>query len=316
MSHLQKLLFALLLAGTALLPGKASAQVNCNVTFNPLAFPATMDVLPGAAIDTGSSVDSGCTGITGTTKVLLCYSLNNGTYPLSGTSRQMGSGANRLLFQAYLGSAGGTVWGTSGTGQMRVLLNAATPSTSTPYYGRVMGGQQTAVPAAYSTVMTATVYGRTYTTATAPACPTAALGTFNFNVTGTVISACNATASNLTFPDTSFFAANIDWTSVVSVTCTRTTPYHVRLSGGNAVATDPTQRKMSHISTPANKVTYGLYRDVPRTQPWGSTDGVNTVDATGTAALQSHTVYGRVPPQASQPPGIYRDVIVVEVSFL
>jgi spore coat protein U-like protein len=196
---------------------------------------------------------------------------------------------------------------------MRVILTATVPGVVTPYYGRVAAGQTTAIPAAYSTTMTATITGQTYTTAAAPACPTASIGTRTFTVTGTVISACNATATNLTFPSTSFFTANIDGTSAVNVTCTNTTPYHVRLSGGNDAATDPTQRKMT-LGT--NKITYGLYRDLARTLPWGSTDTVNTLSSTGTASSVNHTVYGRVPPQTSKPPGTYTDTIVVTVSFL
>ena len=312
MNLLRTLLLLTALFCGSLIASQAQAQISCNVTFNTLAFPTTMDVLPGASFDTASTVASSCTGITGTTKVLLCYALNSGTYPVSGTQRQMGSGTNRLLFQAYVDSGRLITWGTSGTGLLSVVLTATAPSATTSYYGRVAASQPAAVPAAYSTTMTVTVSGTAYTGAT-PACPTAALATFTFNATGTVISSCNATATNLVFPSTSFFTANIDGTSTVRVTCTNTTPYHVRLSGGTVAATDPAQRKMS---LGVNQITYGLYRDTARSLGWGSTDNTNTLDATGTASATNHTVYGRIPPQSSVPPGPYTDTVVVTVSFL
>jgi spore coat protein U-like protein len=161
--------------------------------------------------------------------------------------------------------------------------------------------------------MSSPVYGSTFT-GTTPSCAsqTTLLGTFTFSVTATVVSSCTVTATTLNFGTTSFFTANIDGTSTVSVTCTSSTPYHVRLDGGLAAATDPTQRKMT---LGANTVTYGLYRDSARSLPWGNTDGSNTVDATGTASAIGHTVYGRIAPQASQPPGTYTDTVVTVVSF-
>ncbi len=224
----------------------------------------------------------------------------------------MGSGANRLLFQAYVDAGRSINWGTTGTALLKVILTATAPSAPTSYYGRVAAGQPAAVPAAYSTTMTVTVSGTSYTGAT-PTCPTASLATFTFNVTGTVISSCNATTTNMVFPSTSFFTGNIDGTSTVRVTCTNTTPYHVRLSGGNAAATNPALRKMS---LGANQITYGLYRDTPRSLGWGSTDSTDTLDATGTASAITHTVYGRIPPQVPVPPGTYSDTVVVTVSFL
>ena len=313
MPSLRVLLMVLAFATGSLLPGQAHAQVTCSVTPSNLAFPTTMDVLPGAAFDSASSVATSCTGLTGSNRVLLCYALNAGTYPTSGAWRQMGSAANRLLFQAYTDAARSVLWGTTGTGLIRVSLTAAAPAATTPYYGRVSGSQQTAVPAAYSTTMTMTVTGLLYTGTTAPACPTASLGTRTFTVTGTVVSSCNATATNLVFPNTSVIAANVDGSSTVSVTCTNTTPYHVRLNGGLSGATSPSARKMT---LGAAQITYGLYRDIGRSQGWGSTDGVDTSPGTGTASAIGHTVYGRIPPQTTPAPGTYTDTIVVTVSFL
>jgi spore coat protein U-like protein len=106
--------------------------------------------------------------------------------------------------------------------------------------------------------------------------------------------------------------SNVDSTSTVTARCNNTLPYTVSLSGGNAAATDPTQRKMAKA---AETVTYGLYRDAARLQPWGSTAGTDTVTGTGTGVAQNITIYGRVPPQTTGSPGNYSDTIVATVTY-
>ena len=206
------------------------------------------------------------------------------------------------------------MWDTSVGGTISVVLTRLAPSATIPYYGRVNAAQPAVVPAAYSTTISVVLARTAFFTGATPPCTAATITTTRtITSTGTVVSSClTATASNMTFPGTSFFTANIDTTGTVNVTCTNTSPYHVRLDGGNAAATDPTLRKMT---LGANQITYGLYRDAARSLPWGSTDSTNTLDGTGTAASVAHTVYGRIPPQASKPLGTYTDTIVVTISF-
>jgi spore coat protein U-like protein len=86
----------------------------------------------------------------------------------------------------------------------------------------------------------------------------------------------------------------------------------VSLNGGTTGGT-PTNRKMSKG---AERVTYGLYKDNARTQPWGDagTPG-STVAGTGTGAAQPLTVYGRVPPQTTPSAGVYTDTVVVTITY-
>lgn len=304
----RKILYSLaLLAGLSI---PALAQVTCSVSYTNLAF-GPINVLPGTPFDSAGQLNTSCTGITGTTRVLLCFRLNSGTYPYSGVWRQMGLGANRLLFNVYRDAARTLVWNDT-TGIVGVTLTSAAPSSIVPTYGRVPGGQPAVPPGNYSTTLTSQISGVIYT-GTPPACSTLGIiGTRTFAATATVTPSCTVSASNMNFGLTNFFKSNMDGTSSISVTCTSGTPYHVRLDGGTAGATDPTQRKMS--SGP-NQVTYGLYRDFARSQPWGATDGVNTATGTGTATAFGHTVYGRIPPQPSVPPATYMDTIVVTVAF-
>lgn len=52
-----------------------------------------------------------------------------------------------------------------------------------------------------------------------------------------------------------------------------------------------------------------------RTTVWGNTVGTDTVSATASGSAQSHTVYGRVPPQTSPAPASYTDTITVTVTY-
>ena len=69
----------------------------------------------------------------------------------------------------------------------------------------------------------------------------------------------------------------------------------------------------------AETIAYDLYRDPARTLPWGDARGQSpsddTVRGTGTGAIQSLTVYGRVPSQADAPVGHYSDTVVVTLVF-
>ena len=98
----------------------------------------------------------------------------------------------------------------------------------------------------------------------------------------------------------------------MSVVCTRDAAYTVALNGGVSGASDPTQRKMTKAS---EFILYGLYRDGARTLPWGDAQGINTAAGTGSGSTQNHTVYGRVPAQATPSPGTYTDTIVVTVTY-
>ena len=104
----------------------------------------------------------------------------------------------------------------------------------------------------------------------------------------------------------------LDAYSSVTVVCTNAAPYTLALDGGLSAATNPTQRKMTQGG---QTITYGLYQDSGRSQPWGDSTGTNTVAGTGSGLSQSFTVYGRVPAQATPGPGTYTDTVVVTLSY-
>ena len=65
----------------------------------------------------------------------------------------------------------------------------------------------------------------------------------------------------------------------------------------------------------SESVLYGLYRDNSRAQPWGSTNGADTVSGTGNGFAQPNSVFGRVSAQATPSPGVYQDTVVATVNY-
>ena len=68
------------------------------------------------------------------------------------------------------------------------------------------------------------------------------------------------------------------------------------------------------IGLGAAGITYGLYRNTQRTQPWSEAAG-EVASGTGTGLLQSVPVYGRVPAQTTPGAGIYSDTVVATVTY-
>ncbi|RYZ27815.1 MAG: spore coat U domain-containing protein, partial [Propionibacteriaceae bacterium] len=102
----------------------------------------------------------------------------------------------------------------------------------------------------------------------------------------------------------------VDGQGAVGVTCTPGVDYTIALGTGRGGSSDPTARVML---SGVNRLLYGLYSDVSRTQPWGSTVGAVVTD-TGVAGRVSVPVYGRVQPQ-DVPSGSYADTVTVTITY-
>lgn len=148
--------------------------------------------------------------------------------------------------------------------------------------------------------------------AASPAHATTATG--QFQVTLTIQAECRLTsASDLAFGTTGVIQSAINSTSTIGVQCTNTTPYNVGINAGTGSGATVASRIMS--SGAGAGVNYQLYRDSARTQIWGNTVNTDTVSATGTGAVQSLTVYGRVPAQNTPAAGNYSDTVQVTVTY-
>jgi spore coat protein U-like protein len=285
---------------------------TCSVSMGNIAF-GGVNTLAGAAIDTTATMTITCSGGTGAGQ-RVCISIGAGSAS-DATSRKMTSGVNTARFDLYSDSARTTLWGSWETGfdsaGVQLDVNKGT-TTNVTVYGRFFALQQTVPAGAYTATFTANPFIRYANRGSTP-CPTGGLtASTSFSATATVLSSCNVNSTTVNFGTAGILSGNTDAQGTLSIQCSPSLPYTVSLDGGISGATDPAQRKMSFSGA---NVTYGLYRDSARTQPWGSTVGTNTTSGTGTGATQMQTVYGRVAAQTTPGPGTYSDSVVVTVGY-
>jgi spore coat protein U-like protein len=139
--------------------------------------------------------------------------------------------------------------------------------------------------------------------------------TGSFDVQLTIEADCSmATGAVLNFGTTGTLVANVDQSTTIAITCTKTTNYTIALNAGANAGTpgDVSTRLMVNGS---EDISYNLYTNAGRTTVWGNTVGTDTVAATGDGDAQIYTVYGRVGPQTTPPPGLYEDTITVTMAF-
>ena len=139
----------------------------------------------------------------------------------------------------------------------------------------------------------------------------------NLSVTATVAASCTVSATAMAFGTVNTLAATADdATSTMSVTCTPGTAWTATAGLGSGTGATFAVRKMTVAAT-TNTLNYTLYTDSGRTIVWG--DGVaptGTLTGTGNGAVQSSTIYGRVPgSQGTAAVGSYTDTVAVTVTF-
>lgn len=303
---------------SVLAPSFAAAQ-SCAFSVSNMNF-GVVDTLSGANTDSTATVTMNCTGTAGR-RIQICPHLAAGTGGApSAAARQMASGPNRLDYQLYSDAGHTTVWGShTWAYASRPPSLALTPNVggiaagTATIYGRVPGGQFTAQTGTYVSTFSGPHIEFRYRYSASTSCATGAGAIAPdpvFTVNATVSANCVISILNVDFGSTGALNTNRDANGQVSVRCTPGAVYIVGLNGGLS-GSPPTARLMTQG---AETVTYGLYRDAARSQPWGDTPG-STVSGTGTGALQNLTVHGRVPPQATPSAGIYSDTVVVTVTY-
>lgn len=143
--------------------------------------------------------------------------------------------------------------------------------------------------------------------------PAWAQSSATFSVTATVLPSCTVIGGGTLAFGIVTPGNQSDGTVSVTATCTVGTPYTLSLNAGTGSGATMTQRRMT---SGADTLAYGLYRDAGRSQPWGDgTGGSSTVTSTGTGLAQSFTVYGRVPSSATATVGVYLDTITVTATY-
>ena len=317
-------IFGLGLGGTAWLgaPTHARAAASCGVTVTSGSFGTTVSPLTAGVVDTTATLNFSCTGLTPGLPVSLCPSLDAGSAGGDGAGGRYlkTTGGGVIRFQIYQDGARTQTWGSA-----TLLIFGAVPTiTATPGSGGTVNVNQT-------------LYARIWTQATTPpgtystdfagqnffwglnllTCAGVTIGysappaTFTFSTT--LVPDCQATSSAVDFGTAGVLTANKDGQGGLGVTCTSGTPYNVGLDNG-LTGTGPTLRKMKKGS---EAVTYGLYKNTARDQPWGlvGQGAAYVVGGTGTGASQPLAVYGRVPPQTTPSPGPYADTVVATVTY-
>ena len=314
------LLIFSLFAGAAL-PARADL---CSVTGTTLTFnPA--DVLANAPVDVSGTIAFSCLNPVALNQAgRACLSIGdpNGE---AGGPRVAVSGVNQIHYDLYTDAARTARWSSwrTGTGAglqvdftYDILGNYA---GSVPIYGRVFAGQQTvAAGQTYTETFANTVsnlYIETSGGLLIQPCTTVTILGSSWGSTMTVSivvpNKCLVSGNAMSFGTATIFSADIDSSTNLSVSCSNALPYTVSLGNGFNGLSPATRQMVSG----ANRVGYLLFRDAGRTQIWGSTPGSDTLAGTGTGFAVSVPVYGRVPPQATPPPGYYTDSVVITVTY-
>ena len=307
---------------------RASAQ-SCTITPASGSF-GSIDVLPGTAIDSTTTITVSCTGTANNT-VRLCIEMGRGASAAGPSGeRALTVSSEYLDFEFYSDSARTQLWGswgsvvtaygTNGVSFDLPLGPSGSASQNFTAYARILASQTTKIPQTYS--WNGSSPAQRYGYVAGSACPTGGSTAVSSGSTWTATIPANATvsATTLNFGSTSSLAANIDATATISVQATNTTPYSIGLGTGTNAA--GSQRRVRKGAT-SSFLNYDLYTDSGRSQVWATstsatscTGGAGTcVLATGTGASQNTTVFGRVPTQAIPAAGTFTDTVVVTVTF-
>ena len=134
--------------------------------------------------------------------------------------------------------------------------------------------------------------------------------TANLNVTATVQASCTLQGGTLAFG--AYNATEDDPTdssAVITYSCTEGTSVTVNLDDGD----HPQGAGDRAMAGPGSALlSYGLYQDESRTDPWG-VDGVTPPDTS--AGQETLSVYGRIPPAQQAVPGAYSDIVQITLNI-
>ncbi|MBO9707629.1 MAG: spore coat U domain-containing protein [Caulobacter sp.] len=309
--------------GTALVaPTPARAAASCAATVGSASFGTQISPLTAGTVDTTATLNFSCSGLTPGIPISLCPNLDGGSAGGDGAGGRYlkTAGGISLPFQIYQDSGRSQPWGSSS-----LLVFGTVPTiTATPGLGGTINvnrtlyaritTQVTTSPGTYTSDFSGqnffwglnllTCAGVTVGSSVVPA-------TFTFSAT--LVPDCQVAASALNFGTVGVLTANRDSSTSLNVTCTSGTTYNVGLDNGLTGA-GPVSRQMK---MGAETVTYGLYKNNARDQPWGLVgQGAGfVVGGAGTGSAQPLTVYGRVPPQTTPSPGPYADTVVATVTY-
>lgn len=146
--------------------------------------------------------------------------------------------------------------------------------------------------------------------------------TLAFSVNAKVLPMCNldVAGSLMNFGSIDPLSAGpFDASTNIRTRCTNKTNYQIALEpSGTPTPTSGVGTLRSSFtvaSNPDTYLTYGLFKDTARTQPWGNIQNGNTVSRQGTGDFESSIpVYGRIT-NGNVRPGNYSDTVVVKITY-
>jgi spore coat protein U-like protein len=157
----------LLLAALCLLLWAAPAHAlcvgplcSCSVSTTAVVF-GNVSPLSGSPTDSTGSVSVSCGGVAG---LLIPYQIDlNAGGGASYATRRLSSGADTLSYNLYTDNSRLSVWGNgsggtqSANGSVTLSVLGSSPAQVYTVYGRIPGGQTSAVPGSYTDTITVTV---------------------------------------------------------------------------------------------------------------------------------------------------------------
>ena len=303
--------------GVVLTCGEAPAQ-NCTFSITDINF----GNVANGTVNTSGTMNISCTGsVLGTVKV--CPHFGEGTGGSeNGNPRTLSNGLNTVDYQLYSNSGRTTVWGSNlwpfspNPPTILVSMLLGSGSASQTIYARYTSGQGSALAGTYTSVLSGGHINIRYKYNDGQGCNSDTGGIVaspqpSFTVRADRTIACSVSANQVNFGAVSTLSSTVDGEGSLGVNCTRNTPYAVSLGNG-LYGTSPTNRRMSRGGS--ERVTYGLYTNSTRTNPWGSATG-QTLGGTGSGTAQNVPVYGRVPAQTTPTTGTYTDTVIVTVTY-
>jgi len=268
--------------------------------------------------------------------VLVCLGLREGSAGISVDNRQMVAAPGApLKYQLSRNPTHTARWGLRSSGEYTkdiVMIHAGTMDMTVvadlTLYGRILSGQEGAIPGSYASHYTfPDQFEFVYTTAPWPGITDCegvpdnqTADAQNFSVTATVPDKCEIKGPEPldfgTWPGLEI--SGITSKFGMEVRCTRTTSYTIALDDG-MFSSAPGQRRMQG-DMPGWFIDYEIYQDSAMSTRWGSTVGGVTGEIMvpvepGDAAFHAFIGYGVVPAQTAPGVGTYRDRVTVTVAW-
>lgn len=305
----------LLLFGLILQTGVAAAE-TCTAQTTDFDF-GSVSLRAGAVNQTSGSVKVTCTGgiISGVVRpfgICLTYGGGSATDGGSPPRRYMvGPGGSFLEYQLRQTSGGAPMTQIF----VEVLMLLGNGSVTVPIYADVVSQSVQLPTGAYNASYASGGQNGVRMRVGVLSCNLLAQdqAAGGFAVRAQAASSCDVSTTALDFGNIpAQLTQPIDKTATVEVRCTGGTPYRVSLGlGGGPGVSDPAARKMRNL---LSTLTYGLFQDPGRSQPWGDSLG-NNVAGTGAGAAQVYTIYGRIFGNQTPNIGTYTDNVVVTIAY-